>query len=61
MGKHAKRGKHGKYKDNKRWMEYPLRIYKHWALNQWYFFQKPKLKQQWKALSTKVQHIINPE
>lgn len=50
-----------KHRGERRWLKYPLHVYKHWALNQWYFFQKPKLKQQWKALRTKIQRTINPE
>lgn len=33
MSKHSKRNE-----------RYPFRVYKHWALNQWNYFQKPKLK-----------------
>lgn len=25
-------------------LRYPLAVYKHWALNQWYYFKKPALK-----------------
>lgn len=43
MAKHAKERSY-----------YPLRVYKHWALNQWNYFQKPKLVKKVVKLKTSI-------
>ena len=33
-----------KHRDDFRILKYPIRVYKHWFLNNWNYFTKPKLK-----------------
>jgi hypothetical protein len=39
-----------RHKGRKRWLKYPVAMYKHWLLNNWYFFTLPKIKNKLKGL-----------
>lgn len=40
-------------------LKYPLSVYKHWALNNWYYFTKPALKRKYTQLREEVITWLN--